>query len=75
VHPLTWLRLFCYLFVRLNSVLKARHFCDATEAIKNATKELKRLLQNNFQERFQHLYIRWQKYIVALGDYFEGNIA
>ena len=48
-------------------------FCDATDIIKNATEELKRLSQNGFQERFQHLYIRWQKGVVAEGDCFEGN--
>jgi len=29
------------MFHRLNSVLKRRHFCDATDIIKNATEELK----------------------------------
>jgi hypothetical protein len=43
--------------------------------IKNATKELKRLSQNGFQECFQHLYKRWQKCIFAQGDYFEGTIS
>jgi hypothetical protein len=37
--------------------------------------ELKRLSQNVFQEYFQHLYRRWQKYIDDRGDYFGGNIA
>jgi hypothetical protein len=43
--------------------------------IKNATVELKRLSQNGLQECFQHLNSRWQKRIVARGDYFEGNVA
>jgi hypothetical protein len=37
--------------------------------------ELKRFSQNGFQKRFQKLYSRWQKCIVAQGDYFEGNVA
>jgi hypothetical protein len=41
--------------------LKGRRFCDATDIIKNATEELKRVSQNRFQERFEHLYSRWQK--------------
>jgi hypothetical protein len=45
-----------YLFPRLNSAMKGRRFCDATEIIKNATKELKRFSQNGFQECFQHAY-------------------
>ena len=49
--------------------------CDATDIIKNATEELKMLSQIGFQECFQHLYSRWQKLIVAQGDYFEGNVA
>jgi len=41
----------------------------------NATKELKRLSQNGFQECFQHFYRRWQKFICTQGDYFEGNVS
>jgi hypothetical protein len=52
-----------YLLPRLNG----RHFCAATEKIKNATEELKSLSQNGFQECFQQLYSRWQKCIVAQG--------
>jgi len=48
-------------------------FCDATDIIKNATEELKRLSQNGFQECFQHLYSRWQKCVVAEEDCFEGS--
>jgi len=49
-----------YLFPWLKLTLKGRHICDATDNIKNATEELKRLSQNGFQECFQHLYSRWQ---------------
>jgi len=63
-----------YLFPRLKSALKGQRLCDTTDIIKNATEELKRLSQNNFQEYFQHRYSRWQKCVVAQGDYFEGNI-
>jgi hypothetical protein len=31
----------------LKSATKGRHFCDATDIIKNAAEELKRLLQND----------------------------
>jgi len=47
-----------YLFVQLNSAMNGWHFYDATDTIKNATKELKRLSQNDLQECFQRLYIR-----------------
>jgi hypothetical protein len=41
-----------YLFPLLKSALKGQRHCDTTDIIKNATEELKRLLQNDFQEYF-----------------------
>jgi hypothetical protein len=38
-----------YLFPKMKSALKGRRFCDATDIIKNATEELKRLSHNGFQ--------------------------
>jgi hypothetical protein len=63
------------LFPPLESALKERRGCDATDIIKNAMEKLKRLSPNGFQECFQHLYSRWLKSIVPQGNYFEGNIA
>jgi len=48
-----------YMFPPLKSALKGRNLCDATDVIKNATEELKRILQNDFQGCSQHLYSRW----------------
>jgi hypothetical protein len=45
-----------YLFARLKSAVKGRHFCGATNVIKNATEELKSLSQNSFQECSQNHY-------------------
>jgi hypothetical protein len=59
----------------MKSALKVQRFCDATEIIKNATKELKRFSQNGFQMCFIHIYIRWRKCVGAQRDYFEGNVA
>jgi len=42
-----------YLLPRLKSALKGRRFCDATDIIKNATEELKRLSQNFYKKGFQ----------------------
>jgi hypothetical protein len=53
--------------------MKGRRFCDAFDIIKNATEELKMLLQNGFQECFQHLYSPCQKRIVAQGGCFKRN--
>ena len=58
-----------YLFLQLKSAVKGWGFCDATHIMKNLTEELKRLSQNGFQECFQHLYSRWQKCIIAQGNY------
>jgi hypothetical protein len=63
-----------YLFPLPKSVLKGRRFCDATDIIQNATEELKKLSQNGFQERYQHMYSHWQKCVFAQLDYFEGNV-
>jgi hypothetical protein len=64
-----------YLFPQLKSAIKGQCFCDATDIIKNVMKELKRLPQNGFQERFKHMYSCWQKFVVAKEDYFEGTVA
>ena len=48
-----------YLFPRLKSALKERSVFDATDIIKNATEELRRLSRYGFQECFQDLYNRW----------------
>ena len=45
-----------YLFPRQKSALKGRRLCDATDIINNATKELKRISQEGFQEFIQHFY-------------------
>jgi hypothetical protein len=63
-----------YMFPRLKSALKGQRLCVTTDIIKNATKELKRLSQNGFQEYFQHFYSRWEKCVVAQGDCFENSI-
>jgi hypothetical protein len=64
---------FC-VFPPLKSALNGWRVCYSTD-IKNATEELKRLSQNNFQECYQRLYSRWQKCLVAQGDYYEANLA
>jgi hypothetical protein len=63
-----------YLFPRLKSALKVRRFCDTVDVM-NATEELKKLSQNDFQKCFQLLYSRCQKWIVAQGVYLEGSVA
>lgn len=62
-----------YLFPTLKSALKGRSFHDATDIIRNAMEELKRLLQNGLQKCFQHLYTLCKQCIAA--HYFEGNVS
>jgi hypothetical protein len=62
-----------YLFPTLKSTLKGRSFYDATDIIKNAMEELKRLSQNGLEKCFQHLYSSCNKCIAA--HYFEGNVS
>jgi len=63
------------MFSRLKSATKEQRLCDTTDIIKNETDELKRLSQNGFHEFYQRLYSRWQKCLVAQGDYYEANLA
>jgi len=39
-----------YLSPQMKVAMMGRRFCDATNTVKNATEELKRLSQNGFQE-------------------------
>jgi hypothetical protein len=59
----------------MKSAMKGWRFRAATVFFKNATEELERRSQNGFRECFQYLYSRWQKCIVAQGDYFEETVA
>ena len=44
-----------YVFPGQKSALKLRRLCDASSIIENATEELKRLSQDDFQKCFRHL--------------------
>lgn len=62
------------LFPRMKDALKGRRFTSTDEVKTAATEALKRVSKNGFQETFEKLYKRWQKCIVARGEYFEGNV-
>ena len=51
-YPILLAQVDFYLFPRLKSALKGRHFRDATDIIKNATEELKRVSQKNVSNTF-----------------------
>jgi hypothetical protein len=57
-----------YLFSRLKSAFKERRFHDPTDVITKATAELESLC-------FQHLLNRWQRCVIAQGDYFQVRVA
>jgi len=63
------------LISRLKSALKGQRFCGASDIIKNATEELKWLSSNGPLECLHHFDSRWQKFVIAQGEYFEGNVA
>ncbi|GBN24887.1 hypothetical protein AVEN_251759-1 [Araneus ventricosus] len=62
-----------YMFARLKMKLKGHRFVDSDEMIENATKQLKDLSKNGFQECFEQIYERWKKCMDAGGKYFEGQ--
>ena len=74
INPCSGTSWFFYLFPPLKLVLMGRRFNGATDAIKNATVELKMFTENVFQEYFQQIYSRCQKFIVAQKDYFVGIV-
>jgi hypothetical protein len=56
-----------------NSALKGRRFCDGADSIKNATKELKRLSQNDIQECFDentHFCQSLEEVCIFIGSLF-----
>jgi len=54
-----------YLFPVLKLALKGRCLCNTRDNVINATEELKKRAQNDFQECFQQHYSGWQKGKVA----------
>ncbi|GBN31020.1 Mariner Mos1 transposase [Araneus ventricosus] len=58
-----------YMFPGLKMKLKENRFVDSDEVIGNATKQLKNLSKNGFQECFEQLYERWKKCVDAGGKY------
>ncbi|GBN84258.1 hypothetical protein AVEN_254239-1 [Araneus ventricosus] len=56
-----------YMFPRLKMRWKGHRFVDSDEVIENATKQLKDLSKNEFQECFEQLYEHWKKCVDAGG--------
>ena len=64
-----------FLFPKLKTTLKGRHFQTIEEIQENATRELRAITESAFQEAFQKLKKRWERCIASRGDYFEGDSA
>jgi hypothetical protein len=60
-----------YQFPQLKVALKERRFCNATDTLRMQRKSWKGFHQC-LPGMFQHLYSRWQKYVVAQGNYIKG---
>jgi len=63
------------LFPKLKTTLKGRRFQTIEEIQENAIRELCAITESAFQEAFQQLKKRWERYIASRGDYFEGDSA
>ena len=62
-----------FLFPKIKTKLKGRRFQDVTEIKENATRELRAIPEQAFQECFQQWKIRWNKCIASEGHYFEAD--
>jgi hypothetical protein len=64
-----------FLFPKLKSTLKGRHF-ESIEAIKtNSLAHLRSIPKTAFHECFRTLKKHWQQCIQSRGEYFEGDKA
>ena len=62
-----------FLFFRLKAIIKATHFVDMNAIKVRVTAFLQPIPQEDFTDCFQNLYERCKMYVVADGDYFEGQ--
>jgi len=64
-----------FLFPKLQTTLKGRHFQTIEESQENAIGELRTITVSAFQETFQQGKKFWVQCIASQGDYFEGDSA
>jgi len=64
-----------FLFPKLKTTLKGRRFQTIEEIQENATRELRAITENAFQEAFQQWKKRSERCVASRGDYFEGDSA
>jgi transposase len=64
-----------FLFPKLKTTLKRRHFQTIEKIQENAVIELRAITESALQEEFQQWKKRSERCIVSRGDYFEGGSA
>ena len=62
-----------FLFPRLKAVITGARFADVNAIKDRVTAVLRSISQKTFADCFRKLYESWQTYVVADGDYFEGQ--
>ena len=62
-----------FLFPKLKKPLKGRRFKTISEIKANATKELKAIIKEAYQDYFKKWKYLWDKCMRWGGEYFEGN--
>ena len=62
-----------FLFLKINEILKGRHFDDIDDISSNTTAVLNAIPQNQFQNCFEGWTRRWHRCIASQGEYFEGD--
>ena len=61
------------LFLKLKLPLWGARFQLIEDIKENSRRELKSILENAFKKCFDDWIIRWYKYIISGGAYFEGD--
>jgi len=62
-----------YVFPKMKLQLKGRRFASIEEVQAESQQVLNTLMPADFTECFQKCQNRWDRYIQAQGDYFEGD--
>jgi len=64
-----------FLFPKIKTTLKGRHFQTIEEIQENVIRELCTITESAFQEAFQQWKKCWERCNASRGDYFEGDSA
>jgi transposase len=62
-----------FLFLKIQEILKGRHFDDTDYIRSNTMAALKAILQNQFQNCFEGWTMCWHQCIASQGEYFEDD--